>query len=66
MPRCFAAGLNFRTIPARFNAPLEFLTGFTVGAIFLKWIGEKYFLLVSEETKEKGVGENVFEEGLQN
>jgi hypothetical protein len=24
-----AAGLDFRTIPAGFNAPLEFLTGFT-------------------------------------
>jgi LemA protein len=29
MPRCSAAGLGFRIIPAGFNAPLEFLTGFT-------------------------------------
>jgi hypothetical protein len=29
MLRCSAAGLNFRIIPAGFNAPLEFLTGFT-------------------------------------
>jgi len=29
---CSAAGLYFRTIPAGVNAPLEFLTGFTVGA----------------------------------
>ena len=30
MPRCSAAGLDFRIIPAGFNAPLEFLTGFTL------------------------------------
>jgi hypothetical protein len=29
-----AAGLHFRTIPAGFNAPLEFLTGFTT--LFIK------------------------------
>jgi hypothetical protein len=29
MPRRSAAGLDFRIIPAGFNAPLEFLTGFT-------------------------------------
>ena len=29
MPRCSAAGLDFRIIPPGFNAPLEFLTGFT-------------------------------------
>jgi hypothetical protein len=29
MPRCSAAGLVFRIVPAGFNAPLEFLTGFT-------------------------------------
>ena len=29
MPRCSAVGLDFRIIPAGFNAPLEFLTGFT-------------------------------------
>ncbi len=29
MPRCSAAGLDLRIIPAGFNAPLEFLTGFT-------------------------------------
>ena len=29
MPRCSIAGLDFRIIPAGFNAPLEFLTGFT-------------------------------------
>jgi hypothetical protein len=28
MPRCSAVGLDFRIIPAGFNAPLEFLTGF--------------------------------------
>ena len=33
MPRCSAAGLDFRIIPAGFNAPLEFLMGFT-GLIF--------------------------------
>jgi len=27
MPRCSAAGSDFRIIPAGFNAPLEFLTG---------------------------------------
>ena len=37
MPRCSAAGLGFIIIPAGFNAPLEFLTGFTLqclGEIF--------------------------------
>jgi len=29
MTRCAAAELDFRIIPAVFNAPLEFLTGFT-------------------------------------
>jgi len=29
MPRYSAARLGFRIIPAGFNAPLEFLTGFT-------------------------------------
>jgi hypothetical protein len=29
MPCCSATGLEFRIIPAGFNAPLEFLTGFT-------------------------------------
>jgi hypothetical protein len=29
MPGCSAARLDFRIIPAGFNAPLEFLTGFT-------------------------------------
>jgi hypothetical protein len=29
MPRYSAADLDFNTIPAGFNAPLEFLTGFT-------------------------------------
>jgi hypothetical protein len=33
MPRCSAAGLGFRIIPAGFNAPLEFLTGFTMGFV---------------------------------
>jgi hypothetical protein len=28
IPRCSATGLDCRIIPARFNAPLEFLTGF--------------------------------------
>jgi hypothetical protein len=37
MPRCSAAGLDFRIIPAGFNAPLEFLTGFTLSLIL--WIG---------------------------
>jgi hypothetical protein len=32
MPRCSAAGLDFRIIPAGFNAPLEFLTGFTLNS----------------------------------
>ena len=30
MDRCSGAGLDFRTIPAGFNALLEFLTGFTL------------------------------------
>jgi hypothetical protein len=30
MPCCSAAGLDFAIIPAEFNAPLEFLTGFTL------------------------------------
>jgi len=34
MPRFSAAGLDFRIIPAGFNAPLEFLTGFTADGIF--------------------------------
>ena len=29
MPRCSVACLDFRIIPAGFNAPPEFLTGFT-------------------------------------
>jgi len=29
MPRCSAAGFGFIIVPAGFNAPLEFLTGFT-------------------------------------
>ncbi len=33
MARCSAAGLDFRIIPAGFNAPLEFLTGFTMVVI---------------------------------
>jgi hypothetical protein len=33
MPRCTATGLHFSTIPAGFNAPLEFLTGFIKGLI---------------------------------
>src|SRR4030043_1494960 len=33
MPRCSAAGLDFIIIPAGFNAPLEFLTGFTYDAV---------------------------------
>jgi len=36
MPRCSAAGLGFRIIPAGFNAPLEFLTGFTFAS--LSWV----------------------------
>jgi len=39
-----AAGLDFRIIPAGFNAPLEFLTGFTAG------IGDYGF----STSKEKG------------
>jgi hypothetical protein len=35
MPRCSAAGLHFRLIPAGFNAPLEFLTGFTSEILLL-------------------------------
>jgi hypothetical protein len=30
MPRYSAAGLDLRIIPAGFNAPLKFLTGFTI------------------------------------
>jgi hypothetical protein len=32
MPSCSAAGLDFRIIPAGFNAPMEFLTGFPLFA----------------------------------
>jgi len=46
MPRCSAAGLDFRIIPAGFNAPLgfesqrlEFLTGFTVQPEILRFSG---------------------------
>jgi len=39
MPRCSAAGLGFRIIPAGFNAPLEFLTGFTKSG-FMLGLGE--------------------------
>ena len=38
MPRCSAAGLDLRIIPAEFNAPLEFLTGFTFFIEFEKSI----------------------------
>ncbi|MDI7259632.1 MAG: alpha/beta hydrolase [Thermodesulfobacteriota bacterium] len=39
MPRCSAAGLHFRLIPAGFNAPLEFLTGFTnIGAVMGRFV----------------------------
>jgi hypothetical protein len=46
MPRCSAAGLDFRIIPAGFNAPLEFLTGFTGGEFkfhFVPIMSERYF-----------------------
>ncbi len=33
MPRCSAAGLDFKIIPAGFNAPLDFLTGFTLSGL---------------------------------
>jgi hypothetical protein len=33
MPRCSAAGSDFRIIPGGFNAPLEFLTGLTSNAM---------------------------------
>jgi hypothetical protein len=39
MPRYSAAGLHFHTILAGFNAPLEFLTGFTAEVEnFVKYI----------------------------
>jgi hypothetical protein len=41
MPRCSAAGLHFRLIPAGFNAPLEFLTGFTGLEAQSSWPREK-------------------------
>jgi hypothetical protein len=34
MARCPAAVLHFNTIPAGFNAPLKFLTGFTANGKF--------------------------------
>jgi hypothetical protein len=40
MPRCSAAELDFRIIPAGFNAPLEFLTGFTADEIGLFALSE--------------------------
>ena len=48
MPRCSAAGLDFRIIPAGFNAPLEFLTGFSelLSLMLAAWImGGISFLL---------------------
>ena len=44
MPRCSAAGLGFIIIPAGFNAPLEFLTGFTL----LPIISSSHFPIISE------------------
>lgn len=40
MPRCSAVKLDFRIIPAGFNARLEFLTGFTelLSLILAAWI----------------------------
>ena len=35
-----AAGLDFRIIPAGFNAPLEFLTGFTLKTLSPKYMNE--------------------------
>ena len=46
MPRCSTAGLDFIIIPAGFNAPLEFLTGF----IKLKIIIEMQFVNPSART----------------
>ena len=34
MPRCSMPGLDFKIIPAGFNAPLEFLTGLTFKSMF--------------------------------
>ena len=40
MPRYSAAGLDFRIIPAGFNAPLEFLTGFT--SKYIVFVGQAF------------------------
>ena len=45
MPRCSAAGSHFNEVPAGFNAPLEFLTGFTwtrQDGFCLKWISSHF------------------------
>jgi len=41
-----AAGLDFRIIPAGFNAPLEFLTGFTYLTGLTRHIGSDKFKLL--------------------
>ena len=46
MPRCSAAGLDFMIIPAAFNTPLEFLTGFTFDKIQICNESQSYFLSV--------------------
>jgi len=47
MPRCSAAGLGPRIIPAGFDAPLEFLTGFTSVTHYETIQGEAQNLLLS-------------------
>jgi len=64
MPRCSAAGLDFRIIPAGFNASLEFLTGFTAplnnplsisifnSPVLLKYLNINYSVFAHENLKQ--------------
>jgi hypothetical protein len=61
MPRCSAAGLDFRIIPAAFNAPLEFLTGFTIFPFVtqsLKGDGNYYYSTLTEKSHQKSHHQN--------
>jgi len=51
MPRCSGAGLDFRIIPAWFNALLEFLTGFTTK--LLPSLGGRGYLQYSPSEEER-------------
>jgi hypothetical protein len=51
MPRCSAAGLDFKIIPAGFNAPLEFLTGFTLPYGLTNTLRSMPIVFLFEESK---------------